>query len=103
MKALVTFFLISGIIVSLRTRIKMMRWRSPHTKTQLSKAITQLVGTAGGIYISLEMLLTFLGIPEEIWNPSLYYVRPLAVLSIFIAILQPYGYKLWLSITEKGG
>lgn len=80
-----------------------MRYRSPHSKTQLSKAITQLVGTAGGIYISLELLLTFLGIPEEFWNPPLYYFKPLAVLSIFIAILQPYGYKIWLSITQKGG
>jgi len=77
-------------------------WRTPNLQGTLSKAITQLVGTAGGIYLSLELLLTFLGIPEELWNPpSLYYFKPLAVFSLFIAILQPYG-QLLLERVKKG-
>lgn len=103
MKTLVTVFLLSGIIISLRTRIKMMMWRSPDVTSQLSKAITQLVGTAGGIYISLELFLTFIGIPENLWNPPIYYFKPLAVFAIFMAIIQPYGYKMWLNITKRGG
>lgn len=103
METLVTICLISGIMVSLRTRVKMMMWRSPQMSAQLSKAITQLVGTAGGIYLSLELLLTFLGVPEEIWNPPIYYFKPLAVFSIFVAIIQPYGIKLWEKIKERGG
>lgn len=103
MKTLVTIFLILGIVISLRTRIKMMMYRSPHLSTQLSKAITQLVGTAGGIYISLELLLTFLGVPENVWNPQIYYFKPLAAFSIFIAIFQPYVYKMWLNATKRGG
>ena len=103
MEILVTFCLISGIIVSLRTRVKMMMWRSPQISTKLSKAITQLVGTAGGIYLSLELLLTFLGVPEEIWNPPKYYFKPLAAFSIFIAIMQPYGFKVWSNFKQRGG
>lgn len=104
MKALISVLLVSGIIISLRTRVKMIMWRSPYSSGRIAKAITQLVGTAGGIYLSLELLLTFLGIPEEIWNPpSLYYFKPLAVFSLFVAIIQPYGQKLWLSINKRRG
>ncbi|HHV64419.1 MAG TPA: hypothetical protein GXX46_05040 [Peptococcaceae bacterium] len=104
MKLLIIILLCVGIIMSVRARQKMMMWRSPHVSGTLSKAITQLVGTAGGIYLSLELLLTFLGVPENIWNPtSLYYFKPLAVLSLFIAILQPYGEKILANIQKRRG
>jgi len=95
MKTAVTILLIIGIAFSIHTRRKMMLWRSNHGSGALAKAITQLVGTAGGIYLSLELLLTFLGLPEEIWNPQIVYqVKPLAVISLFIAIIQPYAQKV---------
>lgn len=82
----------------------MLMWRSPRVSGALAKAITQLVGTAGGIYLSLELLLTFLGIPESIWNPSsLYYFKPLAVLSLFIAIIQPYAQKIFANTQKRRG
>lgn len=81
-----------------------MQWRSPQAAGTLAKAITQLVGTAGGIYLSLELLLTFLGIPESVWNPpSLYYFKPLAVFSLFIAIFQPYGQEVLAKIYKRRG
>ena len=80
----------------------MMMWRSGHISSPLSKAITQLVGTAGGIYISLEMLIIFLGVPEYIWNPELdYFVKPLAIFSILIAIIQPYVLQFWIKIRRR--
>jgi hypothetical protein len=95
MKILIVVLLSVGIIISVRTRQKMMMWRSPYRSGALAKAITQLVGTAGGIYLSLELLLTFLGIPENLWDPpSVYYFKPLAVFSIVVAIFQPYGQKI---------
>lgn len=101
MEALISALLCGGIVFSVRTRRKMMMWRSPNGSGQLAKAISQLVGTAGGIYLSLELLLTFIGIPEELWNPpSVYYFSPLAVLALFIAIVQPYGLKL-LALIQK--
>lgn len=73
----------------------MNRWRSSESSDRLAKAIAQLVGTAGGLYLSLELLLTFLGIPEKYWDPpSFYLFKPLAVFSLLVAILQPYGQKL---------
>jgi len=103
-KILISILLIGGMVVSIKTRQKMMMWRSPNSPNTLSKAITQLVGTAGGIYLSLELLLTFIGIPESIWDPpSLYYFKPLAVCSLFIAIVQPYGQKMMSNINKRRG
>ncbi len=104
MKILLSVVLVLGIVISLRTRQKMMMWRSPLNGSTLAKAITQLVGTAGGIYLSVELLLTFLGIPEDLWNPpDIYYFKPLAVVSLFIAIIQPYGQKLMENINKRRG
>ncbi|NLI92175.1 MAG: hypothetical protein GX434_08230 [Peptococcaceae bacterium] len=104
MKVFLSVLLIGGIIISIRTRQKMMMWRSPNSSGTLAKAITQLVGTAGGIYLSLELLLTFIGIPEWVWNPpSIYYFKPLAVCSLLIAIFQPYGQKLIVNIKKRRG
>jgi hypothetical protein len=102
MKIAISILLVGGIILSLRSRQKMLRWRSPGNTGTLAKAITQLVGTAGGIYLSFELLLTFIGIPEDFWNPpSVYYFKPLAVFSLFIAIFQPYGQKIIADIKKR--
>lgn len=104
MTAIIGLLLSCGIVFSVRTRQKMMMWRSPHISGSLAKAITQLVGTAGGIYLSLELLLTFLGVPENLWNPpTLEYFKPLAVFSLFIAILQPYGEKALAYFQKRRG
>ncbi len=104
MKVVISCLLIGGIILSLRARQKMMMWRSSPCSGALAKAITQLVGTAGGIYLSIELLLTFIGVPEAIWNPpDIYYFKPLAVFSLFIAIIQPYGQKLLDNINKRRG
>lgn len=80
----------------------MMMWRSPEASERLAKAISQLVGTAGGIYLSLELLLTFIGIPEQYWEPpAFYFFKPLALISLLIAILQPYGQKLFQYIRNR--
>jgi hypothetical protein len=103
MEILIGALLLCGIGLSLNTRRKMSMWRSaPSSSDGLAKAIAQLVGTAGGIYLSLELLLGFIGIPEEIWNPpSIHYMKPLAVFSLFIAIIQPYGQKLLIYIRQR--
>lgn len=104
MEILIGACLVIGIILSVRTRKSLMMWRTEQIPSPLSKALTQLVGTAGGIYISLELLLTFLGIPEDVWNPSsIRMIKPLAVLSIAIAIIQPYALKIWLGYKKRRG
>ena len=60
-----------------------------------SSALASLVGTAGGIYLSVVMLTTFLemDIPAKVqlWQ---FKLEPLAAVSIVIAILQPFFLRL---------
>ncbi|WP_366921733.1 hypothetical protein MFMK1_002148 [Metallumcola ferriviriculae] len=61
-----------------------------------SKALTDLVGIAGGIYLSLIMLITFLGIhiPEKV---ALFGIDidPIAVVAVLMTLLQPLALRLW--------
>ena len=100
MQALGFFLLIVGILASLRARRYLLMWRTETKPSLLSSAITQLVGTAGGIYLSLELLFSFLKIPEDWWNPSTFVVEPLAVISLGLAILQPFAVQIWLKIKK---
>jgi len=97
MQALGALFLVMGIIVSVRERKYRMMYRSSEPSSNLlASALSQLVGTAGGIYLSLELLFSFLKIPEDWWsNNSIYFVEPLAVISLLLAILQPLVLKAW--------
>ncbi|MGC7870554.1 hypothetical protein ACPUYX_03360 [Desulfosporosinus sp. SYSU MS00001] len=103
MQALGVTLLIIGVIISVRERKFMIMWRSkPSSNNQLATALSQLVGTAGGIYLSLELLFSFLKIPEDWWNSSSFFVEPLAVFSLILAILQPFGLKVWLRLKKIG-
>ncbi len=97
MQALGVMFLVVGVIISVRERKYLMMWRSQQsTSNQLATALSQLVGTAGGIYLSLELLFSFLKIPENWWSDSIFLVEPLAVISLLLAILQPFVLRVWL-------
>ncbi|AGA69984.1 hypothetical protein Desdi_2568 [Desulfitobacterium dichloroeliminans LMG P-21439] len=100
MQVLGLFLLSVGIFASLRSRRYLLMWRSENRSSLLSASITQLVGTAGGIYLSLELLFSFLRIPEDWWNPSTFVVEPLAVISLVLAILQPFVIQLWLKVRK---
>lgn len=89
----------AGAVFSLRERRKKRQWRSAapaSLPSSLSHALAQLVGTAGGIYLSLELLCSFLGLRHEDWQGlTPLTIDPLAALSLFIAIIQPYVVKVW--------
>lgn len=96
MQALWAILLVIGMAASVRERRFRMMWRSVQPASNLlASALSQLVGTAGGIYLSLELLFSFLKIPEDWWNTSVYFVQPLAVVSLILAIIQPFGLKAW--------
>ena len=67
-----------------------------------SQALANLVGTAGGIYLSLVMLTTFLDVPvpEKVILVGIY-IEPLAGVSIFLAIVQPYILKIYHKIKYR--
>ncbi|WP_374214183.1 hypothetical protein [Candidatus Desulfosporosinus nitrosoreducens] len=94
--------LVIGVVLSVRERKFMLMWRSHPPSNQLATALSQLVGTAGGIYLSLELLFSFLKIPENWWTDSVFFVEPLAVLSLLLAILQPFGLRVWLKLRKSG-
>lgn len=100
MQTLGLFCLGIGIFASLRVRTYLMMWRSEPKQSLLSSAIAQLVGTAGGIYFSLELLFSFLKIPENWWNETVFIVEPLALCSLVLAIIQPFAIRAWLKIRK---
>lgn len=100
MQALGLFCLGLGILASIRARAYLLMWRSEPKESLLSRALTQLVGTAGGIYLSIELLFSFLKIPENWWNKTEFIVEPLALASLILAIIQPFVIGLWLKIRK---
>ena len=100
MQALGFMLLVIGVVISVRERKYRMMWRSQPTSNQLATALSQLVGTAGGIYLSLELLFSFLKIPEDWWSVSIFFVEPLAVISLFLAILQPFVLRTWMRLRK---
>ena len=90
-------------VVSIRERIK---WRTMRDKnwdaigeaktSPLSQAIVNLVGTAGGIYLSLVLMQTFLEVdmPRSIALAGMN-LEPLASISFALAIIQPFTARFW--------
>ncbi|MDK2823073.1 MAG: hypothetical protein PWQ67_1721 [Clostridia bacterium] len=89
---LFVFFLL--FIFAVKTKIFLNRQRQKDlpeiTNSPVSQALTQLLGVAGGIYLSLVMLAAFLGIevPEKVFFINLV-IDPLALFSLVITLLQP--------------
>ncbi len=100
MQAIGLILIVIGIVISVRARKYRMMWRSQSTSNQLATALSQLVGTAGGIYLSMELLFSFLKIPENWWSDSVFWVEPLAVISLILAILQPFVLNAWMRLRK---
>lgn len=61
-----------------------------------SNAVQDLVATAGGVYLSLVMIVSFLKLelPDRI-TISMITFDPLAITAIAVAVIQPFFYKLF--------
>ncbi|OPY59094.1 MAG: hypothetical protein A4E55_00463 [Pelotomaculum sp. PtaU1.Bin035] len=86
------------VIISLRERVHQHRYREKDwgsigesKSSPLSQAMANLVGVAGGIYISLVLICTFieLQIPARV-HLGQFCLEPLATISIILALAQPY-------------
>lgn len=85
------------IVASLWLRCAIYRSTNSEIKqSPLSIAIQELIAVAGGIYISLIMLISFLklSVPNQITLTSQTDIDPLALLALVISILQPFVIKL---------
>ncbi|HHT02049.1 MAG TPA: hypothetical protein GXZ96_05095 [Firmicutes bacterium] len=58
----------------------------------ISRAVRDLVATAGGIYVSLVLLVSFLQIelPARLHLPFGFQVEPLAGIALLVAIIYPF-------------
>ena len=80
-------------IWSFYLRIQKLRHIPDNLETKpsiLSLAVQEVIGIAGGIYLSLVMLISFLklNIPEKVMYRELA-IDPLAGTAIFLTIIQP--------------
>ncbi|WP_066635315.1 hypothetical protein [Desulfolucanica intricata] len=96
----VILLLILAIILlfSLRERVRLRHMREKNwekigeSKTSvMSQAIIGLIGTAGGIYLSMVILFDFLEVdmPNRISMAGLNF-EPIAAISFALAIIQPF-------------
>lgn len=64
-------------------------------ESPVSRAISEMLGVAGGIYLALLVLVSFLqiNIPSTV-NIFGVKMEPLAFISVIITLLQPYAVEL---------
>lgn len=105
---LVVLFL---VFLSIRERIRLRvspryrrqkLWEVEPRPTPLSDAVVNLVGMAGGIYLSLILLFTFLDVtvPDRI-RLGTVELDSLAVTAIGLAVLQPFFIRLWSTFRDR--
>ncbi|HHX51853.1 MAG TPA: hypothetical protein GX711_10480 [Clostridia bacterium] len=104
-KGILILLILISLYLSIRQRMVLRKKRKVFDqlpdepiKTLFSEALAQLVGVAGGIYLSLIMLVSFLGLdlPEKVTIAGIS-MQPLALLALLLAILQP----LWMTLFDK--
>ncbi|MBE3587110.1 MAG: hypothetical protein IMW93_00880 [Thermoanaerobacteraceae bacterium] len=98
--AVLGILLLFGLSLRERMHLAMVREKSwdiagEARPSPLSQALAGLVGTAGGIYLSLVMLFTFLQVqlPARVQMGQVQ-LEPLAAVSIALAIVQPFALRL---------
>lgn len=97
-------FLMMLLIISLALRMKRGHQGVASNEvraTPFSLAVQELVSTAGGVYLSLIMLTSFLkiDIPEIIYFASVGF-DPLAGIAMGIALIQPLCAMLLIKLTK---
>ena len=93
MKIIAAGLILGGLVLAVRARVSNNRWRMEQTAavdSPMAEAIAQLLGIAGGIYLSLVMALSFLGVaqPAAVMVGTMA-MDPLAMASVVLACIQP--------------
>lgn len=110
---LITLLLFFGLLLvvglSVRERARQQLLRATRSSSDmrpspLSNAIAYIVGMAGGIYLSLSLLIDFIGadIPNRIaiWKLN---VEPVATLAIGLAVIQPFFIRVFAFFRRGAG
>lgn len=96
--------LLCGFVLSVMMRMRQNGYREAYVvPSPLAEAVRQLVGVAGGIYLSLVMLTGFLGmnLPERIMMGHME-LDPLALSAMGLACVQPVLLAGWQWLLEGG-
>ncbi|MCR3923259.1 MAG: hypothetical protein NUK65_12220 [Firmicutes bacterium] len=74
-----------------------------HAKSSpFSEALQELIAHAGGIYLSLVLLISFLHIElADRWNVIGIAMEPLAFLSLLLAAIQPLVMRIYRSVIRS--
>ena len=94
-KGILALILIGLMFWAVRTRIRLKRSRGVDNMETVASpasiALGELVAIAGGIYLSLVLLTSFLklSLPEKVCIYDNLLIDPLALAAISIAFLQP--------------
>ncbi|MBS4031386.1 MAG: hypothetical protein KGZ63_08205 [Clostridiales bacterium] len=104
----VIIFLIIAMVLSVIQRVRDKKRAEKHElpehakKSPVSEALQELIATAGGIYLSLVLLISFLQIDlAEEWFFLDVGMDPLAFISLVISVIQPMFTRLFH--VTKGG
>ncbi|MDT8901353.1 hypothetical protein [Anaeroselena agilis] len=97
--------LLGLIVLSLWLRVRFNRDSVAGVETKSSPvalAVQELVATAGGVYLAIVALTSFLKLdmPDKV-SLMAVAVDPLAVTAIVLAIVQPLFSRLFLKILHK--
>lgn len=97
--------LLGLIVLSLWLRVRLRRESVAGVETKSSPvaaAIQELIATAGGVYLAIVALTSFLKLdmPDKV-SLMAVGVDPLAVTAIVLAIVQPVFSRLFLKILHK--
>jgi hypothetical protein len=104
--AIVLLLILLGLIVlSLWLRVRLRRDSVAGVETKSSPvaaAVQELVATAGGVYLAVVALTSFLKLdmPDKV-SLMAVAVDPLAAAAIVLAIVQPLFSRLFLKILHK--
>ncbi|ACX52744.1 hypothetical protein Adeg_1651 [Ammonifex degensii KC4] len=98
---MLSFWLLLGLALffSLRLRTRQIALEEFGGRPRLSplaRAVLNLVGVAGGVYLALSLLLDFLGVnlPSRVsWRGITF--EPLAAIALTFALLQPWLLELY--------
>ncbi|NLW07392.1 MAG: hypothetical protein GX039_05370 [Clostridia bacterium] len=97
---IILFFLIAlllGFFLAVKAKVRLyQRSKLEVSASPVSQALAELVAVAGGIYLSLVLLVSFLKINiAEVIMIGQFQIDPLAAVALVIALLQPLILNLW--------
>lgn len=101
---LLLLLLVVSIFLRVYNKVRSQAYEVPeHAKPSLfSVALQELIATAGGIYLSLVLLISFLQINlADKWDVIGVKMDPLAFIALILAIIQPLFIRFYNLI--KGG